>query len=138
MSRASIKPALAAGTWVVTDRFADSTLVYQGIARGLGIETVQRLSKAAFGPFAPDLTLVLDVEPSRGLQRAGRRATAGEDRYERFDAAFHAKLRQGYKDIAVRGTGALRDDRWRTSSGECCCSDVWRAIERAPEAMKGS
>src|SRR3954470_24313253 len=55
----AIEPALAAGTWVISDRFADSTFVYQGIARGLGIEMVRRLQQAAIGDFAPDLTIIL-------------------------------------------------------------------------------
>src|SRR4051794_18911417 len=62
-----IEPALAAGTWVISDRFADSTFVYQGIARGLGIETVRHLQQTALRDFAPDLTIVLDLDPDDGL-----------------------------------------------------------------------
>src|SRR5712691_745393 len=69
----TVEPALASGTWVISDRFADSTLVYQGIARGLGMATVRRLQHAAIGDFAPDLTIVLHIAPSAGLTRAGRR-----------------------------------------------------------------
>src|SRR5260370_27621685 len=107
-----IAPALAAGTWVISDRFADSTFVYQGIARGLGIETVRHLQRAALGAFAPDLTIILDLEPQQGLTRAAGRgfalfdeggptSTAAaahqaiENRFERFDAAFHSRLRDG-------------------------------------------
>lgn len=119
-----IAPALAAGTWVISDRFADSTFVYQGVARGLGIETVRHLQRAALGDFAPDLTLLLDIDPDAGLARAGRRGQ-GENRFERFDAGFHARLRDGFLRIAEgeparcavidgsRGTDAIAADVWR-------------------------
>jgi dTMP kinase len=96
----AIEPALARGTWVISDRFADSTFVYQGIARGLGVEFVRRLQHAALGDFHPDLTLMLDVNPQEGLTRAGARGVSGENRFERFDAAFHASLREGFRAIA--------------------------------------
>jgi dTMP kinase len=95
-----IAPALEAGTWVVSDRFADSTFVYQGIARGLGIARVRALQRAALGDFQPDLTIVLDVNPREGLARADVRGVA-ENRFERFDAAFHARLRDGFLAIAA-------------------------------------
>src|SRR6267142_1518336 len=93
-----IEPALASGTWVISDRFADSTFVYQGVARGLGIEAVRRLQRAALGDFAPDLTILLDIDPGAGLARAGRRGQT-ENRFERFDAGFHARLRDGFLQI---------------------------------------
>jgi dTMP kinase len=95
-----ITPALVAGTWVISDRFADSTFVYQGIARGLGIDRVRALQQAALGDFQPDLTIVLDVNPREGLARADVRGAA-ENRFERFDAAFHARLRDGFLAIAA-------------------------------------
>jgi dTMP kinase len=98
----AIAPALEAGTWVISDRFADSTFVYQGIARGLGIDRVRALQRAALGDFQPDLTIVLDVNPREGLARADVRGAA-ENRFERFDAAFHARLRDGFLAIAADG-----------------------------------
>jgi dTMP kinase len=95
-----IEPSLATGEWVISDRFADSTIVYQGIARGLGRDTVHRLSAAALGSFAPDLTLVLDLDPRQGLARAGKRG-AQENRFERFDEKFHRELRRGFHAIAA-------------------------------------
>src|SRR5258705_10654265 len=77
-----IEPALASGTWVISDRFSDSTFVYQGIARGLGIEVVRRLQHAALGDFAPDLTILLDIDPHAGLTRPGARGEA-ENRFRR-------------------------------------------------------
>jgi dTMP kinase len=95
-----IEPAIKAGTWVISDRFSDSTFVYQGIARGLGVDNVRRISQASLGDFAPDLTLILDIDPEKGLARAGKRG-AQENRFERFEGEFHAKLRDGFRDIAI-------------------------------------
>ena len=106
----TIEPALKRGEWVISDRFADSTYVYQGIARGLGMDVVHRLQHAALGDYAPDLTIVLDLDPARGLERASARTTRGltsssqpeENRFERFDAHFHARLRDGFLALAQR------------------------------------
>src|SRR5881394_1233539 len=87
-----IEPALSVGNWVISDRFSDSTFVYQGLARGLGLDAVRNLQKAALGYFAPDLTMILDVEPNSGLQRTIARG-AKENRFETFDAVFHQSLR---------------------------------------------
>ena len=97
----TVWPALAGGRWVISDRFADSTMAYQGYGHGLGRPTVEGLYRMAVGDFAPDLTLILDMEVVAGLQRAGRRGGA-EDRYERMDRSFHERLRQGFLDIAAR------------------------------------
>ena len=121
-----IEPALRNGSWVISDRFADSTFVYQGIARGLGIEAVRRLQQAALGGFAPDLTIILDIDPSAGLMRAGRRGE-GENRFERFDDGFHAKLRAGFLSIA-----ADEPARCAVIEGsrdvEMIAADVWRTV----------
>ena len=94
-----IRPALARGAYVLCDRFADSTLAYQGYGHGLAIETIEALTRLAVGAFTPDLTLVLDLPVDQGLRRAGGRGGA-EDRYERMDSAFHDRLRQGFLVIA--------------------------------------
>jgi dTMP kinase len=121
-----IEPALASGTWVISDRFADSTFVYQGIARGLGIDTVRRLQHAALGDFAPDLTLLLDIDPGAGLTRAGRRGQ-GENRFERFDAGFHARLREGFLRIAADEPArcAVIDG---SREADAIAADVWRVV----------
>lgn len=95
-----IEPALARGAWVISDRFADSTLAYQGTAGGVPLDRIRQLHGAALGEFRPDLTLVLDLDPRTGLERTVAR---GEDatRFERFDADFHARLRQAFLDIAA-------------------------------------
>jgi dTMP kinase len=96
-----IEPALARGAWVISDRFADSTMAYQGTAGGVPVERIRQLHAAALGDFNPDLTLILDLDPRTGLERTVSR---GEDatRFERFDADFHARLRQAFLDIAAR------------------------------------
>lgn len=96
-----IHPALDAGIWVVSDRFADSTMAYQGYAHGLGREWVGRLHDLVLGDFAPDLTIVLDVPVAAGLARAGKRG-GDETRYERLGTAFHQAVRDGFLDIARR------------------------------------
>lgn len=95
-----VEPALDRGVWVVCDRFADSTLAYQGYGRGLPIADLLELQRFAIGDFAPDLTLILDLPVAEGLVRAARRAGAA-DRFERLDTAFHERLRQGFLEIAA-------------------------------------
>ena len=94
-----IAPALAQGVWVVSDRFADSTLAYQGYGRGLDLTELARLHRFALGDFAPDLTLILDLPVEIGLARAAARSRA--DRFERLDHGFHERLRQGFHQIAA-------------------------------------
>jgi dTMP kinase len=98
----TIRPALAAGRWVLCDRFADSTMAYQGYGHGLGRAAVADLHRAAIGDFRPDLTLILDLPVETGLRRAAKRAGQGiaEDRFERMGRAFHQRLREGFLDIA--------------------------------------
>ena len=93
----TIGPALAAGIWVVCDRFYDSTLAYQGYGQGAGAEFI--LEQIRLLDLAPDLTLVLDVDDAVADDRVRRRAS-GTDRYERQDGAFHTRIRQGFRTIA--------------------------------------
>ena len=96
-----IKPALARGAWVISDRFADSTMAYQGYGHRLGRKPIEALYKLVCGAFRPDLTVILDVPVEIGLERAAsRRGT--ETRYERMDTSFHERLRKGFRDIARR------------------------------------
>lgn len=104
----TIWPALADGSWVLCDRFADSTMAYQGYGHGLDRSVIDTLYRLAVGDFRPDLTLILDLPVETGLARAGARndaisdRAAAEDRYERMDRAFHQRLRDGFLDIARR------------------------------------
>ena len=95
----TIRPALAAGRTVVSDRFADSTRVYQGTTRGDLRALVDRLHALAIG-VEPDLTLVIDLDPSQALAR-GRARGGVEDRFERFGLAFQTRLREGYRALAA-------------------------------------
>ena len=94
----TIRPALAAGMWVVCDRFTDSTMAYQGYGQGADRTTIASL--IGLLGIAPDVTLVLDVSDAVAVARRMRRG-ADADRYERLDASFHARVRQGFRDIAV-------------------------------------
>lgn len=90
-----IKPALADGQWVISDRFYDSTIAYQGYGQGVALPTLEALRGLAIGDLKPDLTLVLDLPVETGLQRA-----AVQQRYERMGLPFHQKLREGFLAIA--------------------------------------
>ena len=91
---AVIRPALAAGQWVVCDRFTDATYVYQGAARGMGDERVALLEKFVLGDLRPDKTFLLDVPIEIGAQRAAARGEL--DRFEREDAEFFQSVREAY------------------------------------------
>lgn len=93
-----IAPALAAGDWVVSDRFFDSTRVYQGIAGGLGVERVDALHDLFLRSCRPDLTILLDLPVEHGLKR--RRAAGGGSRFEAKGIAFHEAVRRGFLDLA--------------------------------------
>ncbi|HTV87629.1 MAG TPA: dTMP kinase [Stellaceae bacterium] len=99
-----IGPALAGGTWVVCDRFADSTMAYQGYGRGLPLADLRALHRFALGDVAPDLTLILDLPVEEGFARAARRPGAA-DRFERLDRAFHERIRAGFLAIAAAEPG---------------------------------
>ncbi|MCR4379306.1 MAG: dTMP kinase [Rhodospirillales bacterium] len=96
-----ILPALENGTWVLCDRFADSTMAYQGYGHGMDREIIRRLHRLVVDTVTPDLTLIFDMPVEQGLKRAGLRG-AGEDRYERMGREFHERLRQGFLDIAQK------------------------------------
>jgi dTMP kinase len=104
----TIRPALAAGRWVICDRFSDSTRVYQGAAGGVPTDALEALERLVVGPTRPDLTFILDMAPADGLARAdARRAPVAQgsetraDAFERRHLAFHERLRAGYAAIAV-------------------------------------
>lgn len=99
----TIRPALAAGRDVITDRFADSTRVYQGATRGDLRGLVDRIHEAAIG-VEPDLTLILDMDPGVALDRGLARGS-GEDRFEEFGLAFQEKLRAGFLKLAKDAPG---------------------------------
>lgn len=99
----TIAPALAAGIWVVCDRFADSTLAYQCYGHGLDASVWERLMPVALGELRPDLTLVLDLPPAVGMARALRRSAP--DRFERLGPEFHARVHAAFQTIAAAEPG---------------------------------
>jgi len=97
-----IRPALDGGTWVLCDRFTDSTAAYQGMAGKVDPAFIQALTHATIGSLEPDLTFILDVPVAVGLQRAiKRRGRAVADRFERESLSFHESLREAYRKIAA-------------------------------------
>jgi dTMP kinase len=93
-----IRPALDGGAWVVCDRYVDSSVAYQGVARELGLERVLELNLAAVGGLMPDRTFLLELDPAGVAARVG-----GErDRLEREDDGFHARADEGYRELAKR------------------------------------
>ena len=95
----TVEPALNAGTWVLSDRFADSTIAYQGYGHGINLQKLADLHQIVLGDFKPDLTIILDLSVKDGLRRAINRGDS-EDRYERMGSDFHNRLRDGFLEIA--------------------------------------
>lgn len=105
-----IRPALDAGKWVVSDRFSDSTLAYQGYGRGLPLDFLRSANDFACEGLKPDLTLLLDVDPevSRARMRSREAATnTTADRMERAGEEFHARLRTGFAELARAEPGRI-------------------------------
>src|SRR5262245_44001979 len=107
--RRVIRPALEGGAVVVCDRYADSTVAYQGYGRGVPLEVVDELNRLATDGLTPDLTLVLDLDPAEGLRRVRRRqelpgaeSAGAEDPFERLGLEFHERVRKGFRAIQER------------------------------------
>ena len=96
----TIWPTLEQGGWVISDRYADSSRAFQGIAGGLGLELVESIHRIAVGTFEPELVLILDIPESIALQRALGRGDK-EDRFEKKGSEYHAKVRQAFLSIAA-------------------------------------
>ena len=101
--RSTILPALAAGQWVLCDRFIDSTRVYQGTLGQVDPRLIRSLERVTVGPARPDLTFILDVPATVGLARAKqRRGKSKADRFEAEGVAFHEALRKAYRELAAK------------------------------------
>ena len=123
--REVIKPALERGTCVIADRFFDSTTVYQGAARKLNREIIQRLNAFAVGDCVPDITFVLDVDAATAESRMQREARKA-DRMEQQPAEFYDRVRQGYRELAAQepkrvvlidgsaGADEIESEIWKT------------------------
>lgn len=127
-----VAPALAAGRTVVTDRYAHSSLAYQGYGRGLDLDEVRRLSEWATGGRWPDLVVLLDLDAAEAESRRGR-----PDRFEAESAAFHRRVEAGFRSLA-----AADPARWRVVDGsgpvEQVAARVWDAVAGLlPEAPVG-
>ncbi len=98
-----IEPALAAGEWVICDRFIDSTRAYQGAGRTVAASVIDQLETLAIGACRPDLTIILDLDPRLGLTRADARrgASGAADRFEGETLAFHERIRAAFRAIAA-------------------------------------
>lgn len=123
-----IAPALARGSLVLCDRFTDSTLAYQGYARGLDIATLERLNRLATQSLTPDLTLIFDLPVSTGLAR--RRSAAELNRLDRESLRFHQKVRAGFLDLAKR-----HPTRIKVVSARASKETVARAVARTVTPM---
>jgi dTMP kinase len=127
-----IVPALAQGKIVLSDRFTDSTLVYQGAARGLGAELVYEVDRIACRGLVPDLTLVIDIDTEVGLQRAHSRNRKTQDVETRIDAqevSFHRKVRDAYHHLAADEPRRIRMiDGGRAEA--IVAEDVWNAVKQ--------
>jgi dTMP kinase len=116
-----IRPALARGAVVVSDRYVPSSLAYQGMARGLGVDEVARLSEWATGGLTPDVVVVLDVPAG---EAAGRR-DGPEDRMEREPDSFREAVNQAYRDLAARFGWTLLDG---SAPVDAVAEQVWDAV----------
>lgn len=105
--RDTIWPALEAGQWVISDRFADSSRAFQGIAGELGLDLVEKIHHIVVGDFNPGLVLILDIPETIALQRALDRGD-NEDRFEKKGADYHSKVRQAYRQIALKNQSQYR------------------------------
>ena len=97
-----IKPSLQKNKIVISDRFADASIVYQGYARGLGIKFVEKLNKLVVKNITPDITFVLDISPKKGLRRIKLNRKTSFDRLEQESIEFHKKIREGYLKLAKK------------------------------------
>ena len=105
--RDTIWPALAAGNWVISDRYADSSRAFQGIAGDLGLATVEQIHRLVVGEFEPSLVLILDISESIALARARQRGD-DEDRFEKKGSEYHARVRAAFLQIAATDPARYR------------------------------
>jgi dTMP kinase len=125
-----IRPALEKGTWVICDRFMDSTTAYQGYGRGLPVDEVKSIHHFTINDISPELTLLLDLEVKTGFERIAERFLAlGEsaDRFEQEERSFHERVRMGYLNLADE-----EPERFRivdaSQTPEAVSSSIWTVL----------
>ncbi len=128
-----ILPSLERGEWVLCDRFIDSTMAYQGYARGMDIKTLDQINDFAVHGRKPDLTILLDLEVNRGFERLKHRYADGvdsADRFEREALDFHQRVRDGYHQLAI-----LDAERFRIVNSDrpvdVVSNEIWLAVKDA-------
>jgi dTMP kinase len=136
--RCTIQPALDAGKWVICDRFADSTRVYQGILGQVDERLIKSLERVSIGDLFPDLTVILDVPVELGLRRANLRRGGGQpDRFEAENVEFHQKLREAYRAIAAEEPRrCIVVDA--SAAKEEVAKQIWRAVKSRLEPAAAS
>jgi dTMP kinase len=131
----NIRPAVESGAIVLCDRFTDSSLVYQGLVRGLGWDEVASLNRLATGGLDPDLTLVFDMDPEAALARAKSRNSRELSRESRLDdepAEFHRRVREGFLELASR-----EPDRVQVIDADGSPDEVFARVHPVlPEALR--
>ena len=128
-----IRPALEKGEVVLCDRFADSTIVYQGYGRGVPMERVEAVNKAATGGLVPDLTMFLDLSPEEGMRRRSTTRDRFEQGFEQREITdFHHRVRQGYLELASK-----EPERWLILEARLSPTQVARLIWQKVEPLVG-
>jgi dTMP kinase len=131
-----IRPALARGKIVLSDRYADSTTAYQGYGRGLDLAALQQITAFATGGLTPDLTLYLDCPVEEGLRRKQRALVLGEGEWNRLDREvieFHRRVRQGYLTLV-----AAEPNRWLVIDASRSIEEIRKEIQKAVKsALEG-
>lgn len=131
-----IEPALAAGKIVVCDRYVDSSIVYQGYGRKLGVDVVQTLNDLAVNGAVPDLTILLDVTPETGMRRRSK-ATKGKDRLDLQQKDFYERVYRGY--LALAKTNPKRYVVINAArSIETIASEIWRVVQTRLNSRNGT
>ena len=130
-------PALNEGKVVLCDRFIDSSLAYQGYARGLGIDTVASNNRLVIGPYMPDVTIYFDVPPEVGLQRIFKNRSDEVNRFDQESLNFHKKVYEGYTKVRERFPERIRTVD-ASQSIERVIEEVWKIVEDAIRPLNHS